>query len=288
MNYRKTSAVLLLLSLIYGGWYAWQQRPVPPLQAQLLPLELADVQRVLIELPGESVFELSYESNKWIVQEANRFMATDDNLAHRMLNRLLRMKSNGLVKGLKKSSLPVVAKIVLFTAGGAEQIEFLATPDSLANTSYVRLNNVPDVYLVRGISVAELPLKFADFQQRFILDITSFGGLDSLVWITDSLQLSLLARPNDAEQLDSLYTRWQRMEGGELATNFDEIGMREIRLGSYRMYGPNRDSVQLRVYYDSLSEPPFVLWSNQFPTNFWHSVHLPFAEELIVRKKVPK
>lgn len=288
MNYRKTSAVLLLLSLIYGGWYAWQQRPVPPLQAQLLPLELADVQRVLIELPGESVFELSYESNKWIVQEANRFMATDDNLAHRMLNRLLRMKSNGLVKGLKKSSLPVVAKIVLFTAGGAEQIEFLATPDSLANTSYVRLNNVPDVYLVRGISVAELPLKFADFQQRFILDITSFGGLDSLVWITDSLQLSLLARPNDAEQLDSLYSRWQRMEGGELATNFDEIGMREIRLGSYRMYGPNQDSVQLRVYYDSLSEPPFVLWSNQFPTNFWHSAHLPFAEELIVRKKVPK
>lgn len=288
MNYRKTSAVLLLLSLIYGGWYAWQQRPVPPLQAQLLPLKLADVQRVLIELPGESVFELSYESNKWIVQGANRFMATDDNLAHRMLNRLLRMKSNGLVKGLKKSSLPVVAKIVLFTAGGAEQIEFLATPDSLANTSYVRLNNVPDVYLVRGISVAELPLKFADFQQRFILDITSFGGLDSLVWITDSLQLSLLARPNDAEQLDSLYSRWQRMEGGELATNFDEIGMREIRLGSYRMYGPNQDSVQLRVYYDSLSEPPFVLWSNQFPTNFWHSAHLPFAEELIVRKKVPK
>lgn len=288
MNYRKTSAVLLLLSLIYGGWYAWQQRPVPPLQAQLLPLELADVQRVLIELPGESVFELSYESNKWIVQEANRFMATDDNLAHRMLNRLLRMKSNGLVKGLKKSSLPVVAKIVLFTAGGAEQIEFLATPDSLANTSYVRLNNVPDVYLVRGISVAELPLKFADFQQRFMLNITSFGGLDSLVWTTDSLRLSLLARPNDAEQLDSLYTRWQRMEGGELATNFDEIGMREIRLGSYRMYGPNRDSVQLRVYYDSLSEPPFVLWSNQFPTNFWHSAHLPFAEELIVRKKVPK
>lgn len=288
MNYRKTSAVLLLLSLIYGGWYAWQQRPVPPLQAQLLPLELADVQRVLIELPGESVFELSYESNKWIVQEANRFMATDDNLAHRTLNRLLRMKSNGLVKGPKKSSLPVVAKIVLFTAGGAEQIEFLATPDSLANTSYVRLNNVPDVYLVRGISVAELPLKFADFQQRFILDITSFGGLDSLVWITDSLQLSLLARPNDAEQLDSLYSRWQRMEGGELATNFDEIGMREIRLGSYRMYGPNQDSVQLRVYYDSLSEPPFVLWSNQFPTNFWHSAHLPFAEELIVRKKVPK
>lgn len=288
MNYRKTIAVLLLLSLVYGGWYAWQSRPTPPLQARVLPIELADVQRALIEVTDQPPVELSREADDWIVQGGNRYVIAQKNQVEGMINRLIRARSNGLVKPGKKQR-QVLASITLITANGNQLIEFIATPDSVKNTSYLRLNNVPDIYQVGGFTAADFPLKFTDYQNKFLLDISDFSGIDSLVWVTDSLRTNLLVRSINSVSLDSLYNHWQQLRGDAFADNFDEIGMRDFKLGDYLIYGnSSADSTRLTVYHDSLREPPYVLRSEQFPEGFWLADSLPYSHDLIIRKKVLK
>lgn len=288
MKYRKTIAILLLLSFAYGGWYVWQARPTPPLQARLFPLELEDVERVVIQESQQPPFELSQEGGNWAVQRQNRYLTAQKTQVEGMLNRLLRAKSNGLAN-VGKTDLRVLLKMTLITSNSSQFVEFLAPPDSVKNVSYLRLNQVPDVYRVKGFSVTDLPTKFTDYQNQFLLDISSFHRIDSLGWLGDSTYTTLLLRPENERSLDSLYSSWQRLRGGQFAEEFDEIGMRNLQVGSYLIFGKTAtDPVRLTVYHDSLSVPAYVLQSSQFPEDFWLSDSLPYSHELIIRKKVLK
>lgn len=259
---KKAIPYLLLFGLFYGAWYYWQQRPKPPLKADLLPYAATDVNRLLITPADASPFELSRATNGWVVEAENRSINSKDGKGEKLLNSLLAIRSSGI--GKKKEVGRELLHVSLKGDDVADELVVYAAPDSFPVTTYlVRFNELADYYRIDNFRLTNLPLHFNDYRDRNLLDLGHHNRLDSLVWwaaIDSSRNLLMERTTADSNRLDSLQQAWSPQHETIFADFFGETRHATHLLGHYLIYGSG-DSIpdQLSVYNNSRWEKPYVI-----------------------------
>lgn len=264
---KKALFPLLLFFALAAAWYYWQQRPVPPLTARLLPFEAEAIERIGIALASTAAFELHYIGAEWIAEQGSRSLVVRSPKPVQLLNRLLALESEGLAK-IPLEAKQIVAHLRLQGVRVNQELTFYERADSNGQKTFLRLNNLPDSYYLPNFSVAELPLHFEDYEDFRLLDLSDWPSLDSVVWLQDSSRQSLLSSPQQAAQLDSLHQAWYQLHGQAFATEFDEVGEQDRYFGTYRLFGSG-DSLDLFLYRDTNWPDTLVVSSSQFSKNFF-------------------
>lgn len=264
---KKALLPLLLCFALTAAWYYWQQRPVPPLTAKLLPIEAELIQQINIHLPPAAAFQLHYSGTEWIAEQASRSLVVRSPKPNQLLMRLLRLESHGLAK-IRLGAEHATAHLQLQGEKINQQLTFYELADSSGSKTYVQLNELPDSYYLPHFSLNDLPLYFEDYEDLRLLDLAAWPRLDSVVWLQDSSRYSLLRLPEQAKQLDSLHQAWYQLKGEAFATEFDEVGEQDRYFGTYRLFGAE-DSLDLQLYRDTSWPDTLVVSSSQFPKNFF-------------------
>ncbi len=264
---KKALFPLLFFFSLAAAWYYWQQRPVPPLTARLLPFDAEAIERISIALVPTPAFELHYSGAEWIAEQASRSLVVRTPKPVQLLDRLLGLESEGLAK-VPLGEEQMVAQLQLQGTRINQELTFYEIADSSGQKTFLQLNNLPDRYYLPNFSVAELPLRFEDYEDFRLLDLSRWMSLDSLVWLQDSSRQSLLLVPQQTAQLDSLHQAWYQLRGQAFATEFDEVGEQDRYFGTYRLFSAG-DSLDLLLYRDTNWPDTLVVSSSQFPKNFF-------------------
>lgn len=272
---KKALLYLILLFLLYGGWYYWRELPRAPLQTTVLPIDPESITSFSIQLPKGAKIRFTAGENEWFVEYPDHNIAISSGRPDSLLRAITSWESNGLYPGTAGPPKGWFATIELVGEDFREQLRLIAAADTLPNRIYVKRNELPDLLAIDGIDWRALPLRFNQYADFSLFDLRSLPTIDSLYWVTDSTRIELLGQPIDSLIRDSLLHQWQRLKANYFARDFDEIGDRDHRLGSFRLFSPI-DSIDLTVYYDSLWPQPFVLHSSQFPRAYFSADELPY------------
>ncbi|PHI19697.1 hypothetical protein CEQ90_11655 [Lewinellaceae bacterium SD302] len=270
---KKAIPYLLLFGLLYGAWWYWQQRPRPPLRAQLLPYAATDIDRIFLWPAGsdeETGFELArVDEDNWVVENNQRSLNGQGRKAEQLLSALLAIKSQGLVPPEMVGGRPLLRlKLQSSSIGNiSEELIFYPAPDSLpGNTLLLRLNGLTDVYRIDEFSLRKLPTEFDDYRNPLLADLSVLGQLDSLVWwrANDSIRFRLLDRPaGDSLVLDSLQGVWSPRLENKYADHFGEIRDQTYLEGRYLLFGAgSSDSLAISLYANERWPLPYVVRGN--------------------------
>ncbi len=264
---KKALPPLLLCFALAAAWYYWQQRPMPPLTAPLLPFEAADMEQINIQLPNLAAFSLKVTPQNWVAEQGSRSLVVRSQKPQQLLQRLLSLQSQGLAKQLPVAK-EEVARIDLIGENLRQELIFFEVLDSGHIHTFLQINQLPDVYRLPNFQLSQLPLLFADYEDLRLLDLSAWPSLDSLLWLQDSSRQRLLGLPEHAQQLDSLHQAWFQLAGRVFATDFDEVGHQDRYFGTYRLFS-QQDSIDLLLYHDIGWPDTLVVSSSQFPKHFF-------------------
>lgn len=267
---KKAIPYLLLFGLLYGAWWYWQQRPRPPLRAQLLPYAATDIDRIFLWPKGsdeETGFELSrVDESNWVVENNQRSLNGQGQKVEQLLSALLAIKSQGLAAPEMVSDQPLL-RLKLQSSGSekvSEELIFYPAPDSLPTTTLLlRLNGLTDVYRIDEFPLRKLPTSFDDYRNPLLADLSILGQLDSLVWwrASDSIRFRLLDGPaGDSLVLDSLQEAWSPRLENKYADHFGEIRDQAYLKGRYFLFGAGpTDSLAISLYANERWPLPYVV-----------------------------
>lgn len=276
---KRTLLLLLLLAIAIFAAVRWVGVPSSSLfQTNLIWIDTATVTAVSI-LPAndpQGEFFLKREGKTWIASQGNRSVKALYSAVSDLLKQLSRLDSHQLVsaekkkwedygvgqgQGIRVRIYENGALLEDFVVGRRE----IGLEDSLAY-SFVRLWADDEVFSVPG-DLSQIWTGFDKYRSMALLDLDPSkireiqwepAGADTFLIFTDSLW--------------GFLSGVSKLQGRSFADAFDPVSMSGALQGRLIFSGSEWDSpVEVRFYYDSLWEKPFIFYSTQNPDNYFFS-----------------
>ncbi len=284
---------LWIIFLVLLGMYGLSQllgtRKSRSFQADLVRIDTAQIDRIVIAMPDEPEFTLTrQEDGQWWVTNGKVSAPALHSVVNPMLHTLTRIRAQRVAakkpERWKDYQVDSSQGTRIQVYRGNKLLEdfvvgkFNFDPQLQSATAYLRLGNQPEVFAVDGFAVMNLAQDFDSFRRKTITrfqrkEVTSVRLQGEPAWELqkDSTRWLLNGMPADSAQVARYLNSLASVSGHEFADDFDPNVAGNPKMVLYIEQNASPPQIEVKCWHDTLRAQPFVIHSSMNPDAFFAS-----------------